>query len=98
MNKHIQTLIGFKNGSRKLATESFYDLWDAWDEIVSAFKKIGYVIFVLVMWFVALALICVLPLATWLRLRWERQYEAQVAKRKQEILDDYNPVKRGDNA
>lgn len=94
MNKHVKTLVGFKNGTKKLAKESFYDLWDAWDLLVDAFKKIGYVFFVLLMWIVALALIFALPIATWLRIRWESQYNAQVAKRKKEIQDGYNPVNR----
>ncbi|WP_180084856.1 hypothetical protein [Acinetobacter sp. YH12145] len=99
MNKHFQTLVGFKNGTKKIFKDCFYDLWDAWDELLSAFKKIGFVVFVFVVWLFGLALICILPLATWLRLKWERDAEEKRKKAVQECMDRMTCLhnKRGDN-
>lgn len=94
MNKHIETLIGFKSGTKKVFKDQFYDLWDAWDELVSAFKKIGMVVFTLIAWVFTLVLICFLPLATWLRLKWDRDYEIAVNKAKKDYMDRMNPVER----
>ncbi|QGA11032.1 hypothetical protein GFH30_06345 [Acinetobacter wanghuae] len=87
MNKHIKTLVGFKNGTKSVAKDCFYDLWDALDEILSAFKKIGFVIFAFMIWILSLALICILPLATWLRVKWERDAEIESKKAAQEYAD-----------
>lgn len=87
MNKHLQTLVGFKNGTKEIFKDCFYDLWDAWDELLSAFKKIGFVVFVFAVWLFSLALICILPLATWLRLKWERDAEEKRKKAVQECMD-----------
>lgn len=95
MNKHLETLVGFKKGSTKVFKDQFYELWDAWDDLVSAFKKIGMALFVLVIWIFSLLLICILPLATWLRLRWEKEREEQYQKEVARIKKGYNPVKRG---
>ncbi|WP_312158890.1 hypothetical protein [Acinetobacter sp.] len=99
MNKHIETLTGFKNGTKKIFRDCFYDLWDAWDELLSAFKKIGFVIFVFVVWLFSLALVCILPLATWLRLKWEREHEVAVEKAKREYMERITCLhnKRGDS-
>ena len=86
-NKHLKTLVGFKNGTKRMAKDCIYDLWEACDELLSAFKKIGYVLFVLVVWLFSLALVCILPLATWLRLKWERDHEAAVLRAKHEYMD-----------
>lgn len=87
MNKHIQTLISFKNGSKTLAKESFYELWDALDSLVSAGKKIGKVLLVFVCWLFGLLLICLLPLATWLRLKWRREQDEAIKKAKSDYWE-----------
>lgn len=87
MNKHLKTLICFKDGSKALAKESFYELWDALDSLVSAGKKIGKVLLVLVCWLFGLLLICLLPLATWLRLKWEREQDEAIKKAKLDYLE-----------
>ncbi len=97
MNKHLQTLVGFKNGTKKIAKDCFYDLWDAWDELFSAFKKIGFVVFAFAVWLFSLVLICILPLATWLRLKWEREANEAREKAKKELMERMGSVKRGDN-
>lgn len=97
MNKHIETLIGFKSGTKKVFKDQFYDLWDAFDELISAFKKIGMFLFVLIIWLFALMLICILPLATWLRLKWEKEKQEQYDQEVARIKKGYNPVKRGTN-
>lgn len=97
MNKHLETLVGFKKGSAKVFKDQFYELWDAWDDLVSAFKKIGVALFVLVVWVFSLLLICILPLATWLRLKWEKEREEQYQKEVARIKKGYNPVKRGES-
>lgn len=87
MNKHIETLVGFGKGTKKIYKDAFYDLWDAWDEIVSALKKIGLIIFNLIAWLFALLLICFLPLATWFRLKVERDHEIAVEKAKEDYME-----------
>lgn len=87
MNKHLETLIGFKNGSKAVAKESFYELWDALDELVSAAKKIGKVLLIFVCWLFSLLLICFLPIATWLRLKWEREQDEAIKKAKRDYLE-----------
>lgn len=94
MNKHIETLIGFKMGTTKLAKEAFYELWDAWDDLVSAFKKIGKVLFIFIMFLVSLMLICCLPLATYLRLRWKKQNQIANEKALRKYQEQMSPVKR----
>lgn len=96
MNKHLETLVGFKKGSKKVFKDQLYELWDAWDDLVSAFKKIGMALFVLVIWIFSLLLICILPLATWLRMKWERERQEQYEKEVARIQKGYNPVKRGE--
>lgn len=87
MNKHLETLVGFGKGTKKIFKDQFYELWDAWDELVSAFKKIGTALFTLIVWVFSLVLICILPLATWLRLKTERDYEIAVKKARRDYLD-----------
>ena len=96
MNKHLKTLVGFKRGTTKIFTEQYYELWDASEEIWSGMKKIGLSVFVLLVWLFALCLIVVLPLATWLRLRWEKQHEDLIEKRKQEVFDSYTCLHQED--
>ena len=96
MNKHLKTLVGFKNGTKGIAKDGFYEIWDACDELLSALKKIGCVLFVFIVWLFGLALICILPLATWLRLKWEREHENAMKKEVDRIQNGYNPVERSD--
>ncbi|TCB79357.1 hypothetical protein E0H89_03640 [Acinetobacter sp. ANC 3781] len=98
MNNHLKTLIGFKNGTKKIAKDSFYDLWDACDELISAFKTIGKVVFVLIIWLFSLVLVCILPLATWLRLKWEREHEAAVEKAEREYMERMTCLHQKDGA
>lgn len=87
MNKNLETLVGFKRGTQKIFRDQFYDLWDAWDELVSAFKKIGMALFILVIWIFSLLLVCILPLATWLRLKWEQEHKQAIEKAKKDYMD-----------
>lgn len=96
MNKHLETLVGFKNGTKKIAKEQFYELWDAWDHLVEVIKKISYALFVLVVWFVSLALICILPLATHIRLKWEKQYQEEYEAEVKRVKDSYTSLNRGE--
>lgn len=98
MNKHLETLVSFKNGTKKIAKDGFYELWDAWDEILSAFKKISYVLFVFVVWLLSLVLICILPLATWLRLKWKREREVAMEKAKREYMERMTCLHQKDGA
>lgn len=97
MNKHLQTLTGFKKGTKKIFKDQFYELWDAMDDLVGAFKKIGMAVFTLIVWIFSLLLICILPLATWLRLKWEKEHKEQYEKEVARIQKGYNPVERGAN-
>jgi len=98
MNKHLKTLVGFKNGTKGIAKDCINDLWDACDELLSAFKKLSYVILVFVVWLFSLALVCVLPLATWFRLKWEREHEVAVKKAKREYINGMTCLHQKDGA
>lgn len=80
MNKHLETLVLFKDGTKRLLQEQSFELLDA-------VKKIAYALFVLAWWLFALMLIILLPLATWIRLKAERDYEKAVLKAKHDYLD-----------
>lgn len=97
MNKHLETLIRFGKGTKKIFKDQFYELWDAWDDLVSAFKKIGVALFTLVVWLFSLVLIFILPLATWLRLKWEKENKEQYEKEVARIQKGYSPVERGES-
>ncbi len=94
MNKHIETLMGFKKGSKKIWKEQFYELWNAFDELVSAFKKIGYAFFVLLVWIFSLCIIIFLPIATYLRIKWQKQAEVEYNAEVERIQNAYKPVER----
>lgn len=73
MNRHIETLINFKNGSKSVAKECFEDIKDAGTDLLSAFKNVSRVLFVVVIWlFLVPFVILALPLATRLRLKFAR--------------------------
>ena len=80
MNKHMETLVRFKDGSKTLLKEQC-------GEFLTGLKKISYSVFVLAWWLFALMLIIVLPLATWIRLKAERDYEKAVEKKRREYMD-----------
>lgn len=98
VNKHIETLVGFKAGTKKQAKEAFYTLWDVWDDLVSAFKKIGWVLWVFVWWLISLLLICCcLPLATYLRLKFEKQNQIALEKVREAYCRKMLPVSEDDS-
>lgn len=97
MNKHIKTLVGFKNGTKTIFSDMWCDVLDALDDLWGVAKVFAKAIFVLIVWFLSLLLILVLPLATYLRIKWEREAKEENEKARKELMERMGPVKRGAN-
>lgn len=87
VHKHIETLKGFKKGTVRVFSDTKYEFLDAIDSLWDAIKGFSKVLFTIVVWFFALFLMLLLPLATWLRLKWEKDLEVTKEKAKQNYID-----------
>lgn len=98
MNKHLKTIIGFKNGTRTIFSDLRCDVLDALDDLWGVIKVFARTIFAITVWLFSLCLVVfALPLATYLRIKWEREAKEAHEKAKKELLERMSPVKRGAN-
>ena len=97
MKKHIETIKGFKKGTKSIFSELRYEFLDSCEELWSALKGFSKSIFVVSVWLFSLSLVVfALPLATWLRIKWEREMVEAHKKAAQELANRMSPVERGE--
>lgn len=88
MNKHIQTIVSFRDGVKQIIPDQCSKFCDAGIDLLKALKRMVLAI-VCLLWllFPLVIMIFCLPLATWIRLKAERDYEKAVEKAKREYME-----------
>lgn len=98
MSEHLKTIVGFKNGTRSIFSDLRCDVLDALEDLWGVIKVFAKATFVIAVWLFSLCLVVLaLPLATYLRIKWEREAKEAHEKAKKELLERMSPVKRGAN-
>ena len=96
MNKHIKTLSVFKNQTKVISREVCDDIDCAFGNLISAMKGFGMAIIRIIGWLIGLSLILILPVATCIRLKCERDNEKAIRKFKREYMERMTCLHRKD--
>lgn len=97
MNKHLKTLIVFKYGTKRIVLDVKDTVLEIGEDLLKTFKKLCYVILVLAGWLIGLLLIIFLPVATWFRLKCEKENQVALEKAREAYLNRMSPVSEGDS-
>ena len=88
MNKHLKTFSVFKSRTGVIGSEVLQEIRESGRYLFKSLMTLGYALYLITGWLLGLAiLICCFPLATWIRLKAEKDYETAFAKAKKEYID-----------